>query len=227
VCYSCGHHGDVFELVRLVLDVDFESAVKFVADICGGEEYYECNEDTWLRKGFITKREQELIGIHDSPVYIASDYTTDFDEAKEARENGMEISCDMRGTEHELDGYIISEISVASPLFRLFRDDPAEYRRLIDECCQRKIGAIDFAFELLKNPESCSSLSLQRLAVKINSLASLDELYSFFKQKYSEIIDIANRHGNGVDEKTYQEINTKLLSYVANNIWEKEVVGAF
>lgn len=225
-CYACGRHGDVFEMVQLKLGVDFEEAKKYVADICGGVEYYEADNTSFRSQiGFISRKEQETIGIKDAPVYSITGFTYDWFEAKKAKEEGYLVDSDFDYDEGCFDGYIIKKMVCSSPLLELYRDDITTYRTLIDDFCNSKIRVLTNTFELIRHPELCSDDHLQKVFYQLRGMMSDNDLVSAFNQMLSEVKYIAKKHGSGQTKTNIAD--AQVVSVVANSIWEKEKRGAF
>ena len=225
-CFSCGQKGDVFRLVQLKLNVGFEEALEYVADVCGGAEYYRSEDYARIkdRGQFISKKEQDVIGIKDGPIYVTAGYTEDYAEAKKYLEEGYRVDSDTEVEDHP-PGYIIQKLAVSSPLLELYREDNETYHRLIDDFCRNKLENLRILMELLQHPELCRDDVYGRAVQKISKLVTQEAITIAFKQMFEEINTIAAKHGTG--EVQDDSASMEMVSLVANGIWEKEERGAF
>ena len=227
-CYSCNTQGDVFDLVMSYLGIDFNDAMRYVANICGGEEYYrvEYNKEIEQKIGFISRAECKKIKLYDSPVYVAFAYTFDYEEAKQFRSEGYQVVCEDEPDnedEDHLPVYVIKKIATTSPLFDLYRSDKDSYHQLVDDFCHRQMEALEYVFQIMKDPFLCGDESIRDSILKIRQSISQQDLVVCFKELFGEITRISGKHGAGNCVYT----STNIVAEWASSIWEKEVKGAF
>ena len=129
VCQACNATGDVFDLVMRFCQVSFYDALEIVADICGGRERYQINNNDHMphrRRYPLNAKECELIGLHNNKIYCAR-YTT-FDKSK--IEPGDRYSI-LDLEEDELPIYLVEKCIEPNPLMRLMKEDYDQYCMLV------------------------------------------------------------------------------------------------
>lgn len=131
-CFVCNKTYDVFDMVRLQLNVGFEEAVGIVADICGGRERFftaEASPSSYMPR-VIGNKDQKLIGIYDKPIYTVHSIVPAY--AAPPIEKGFRHDWYPGDpTTDEEDYVVIEECVCKNPLQELCMQDPDEYRRLI------------------------------------------------------------------------------------------------
>lgn len=140
-CYSCGAYGDVFDLVRLALNVSKQEAYGIVADICGGRDNFiikQSNQEK-SKKPFVKLPDRELlefIGLHQgsadrySPmsVYMCKRI---LDPLEPYEPNPGESVRFEPGKTPEEDCKVIYQRISSNPLQELANEEPAIFRELI------------------------------------------------------------------------------------------------
>lgn len=230
ICYSCGAEGDVFELVQRALNVDFIESVKIVADICGGFENFLMDGDMqefYERKRFISREEQALIGICDTPVWSCAEFVDSKDDLDdEARQSIIPEY----NKEDVLVGYCVMKRVVTSPLFVLFQAEPDVYHELIDQFCEQSICRLRMQMELFHR-EYIHDPTLKKIVDTTRSICGDQMIAKFFTEKISEIQRISVLHGNGALVGAAQgayctvqarPLNADMISAIQNSIWEQE-----
>lgn len=217
-CYSCGAQADVFKLVQQVNDCDFKAAVKYVADLCGGEEIYTMTDTEELDiAGFIPRPVQERIGIENTPVLVIEEATGDAEYAAAKRNEGKEIDINPQS-----GFYLIMSVADANPLYTLFKDNPEAYRDLVDQKCQSKISSLEAILQYERySPKTESDNEWIAACRKLQTISGTKLLSKAIQSMTAEIEGISLKYGNGKAVASTQFY----VSAVADSIWDQE--GAF
>jgi len=204
-CYSCGAKLDVFDMVATINDCSFPEAVQYVAEICGGEEYYQTEEKETL--GFISYEARQTINLPAIPVYASKEATYDYEYAMSLRSEGAEID-----EFEEDDGNILFVVKTCidrDPLFSLFREDPDIYRQIIDTHCQSRIWGFEEVFR------TRNSSTLPKMLCDIVGESCVSRA---IKTACNEILEISRKYGNGLavsDRNLY-------TTAAAQAVWKNE-----
>ena len=234
-CYSCHAEGDVFLFTQKILNIGFPQALRVVAEICGGADLYELPEGEELRQydalHFISKKNQQLIGLYNTPVYTYVGTTVDYEEADMLRSEGFIVQEEVDSEENFLC-YSIQKKTESSPLYRLYKEDRDTYRALIDDFCQRTIDRYHQCLSLLHHPELAKEE--HRPAIQsIRNLFSDMELAVTFAGFIKEVQDISLAYGTGaavryalktedVSVAIPRPSNLGILTVAADSILKKE-----
>ena len=228
-CYSCNHRGDIFDLVSRYKNVSFHDAVRIVANICGGEEQFMLGDDGTSSGAtdtrFISKQEQRLIGIMDSPVWVTVDFVDDKEDADE-NAGALEASYD---TNERFLGYQVKERRLISPLYDLFLNNRAAYRELIDTFCEQAVNKLQLQKELF-HLQTIADPQLSMIVQSVRSAGLDGAMDSLLGDKIYKLQRISLIHGNGTvvtttaqsREKKAAPLNSALISTIQNSIWKKE-----
>jgi len=136
-CYVCNESFDVFDMVKLHLNLDFREAAGIIADLCGGRErflIYEDNESraTGGQSGLkiLSRSDLELIGIYNMPVYVTHEAVFSFCEPE--RRPSFRHVWHPGDPDTDTEDYIVIEkMALKSPLLELLKDDSLGYAELI------------------------------------------------------------------------------------------------
>ena len=205
-CYSCGARADVFALVSAVNDCSFSEAINYVAELCGGTEYYGSEE---MDVGFIPPSAREIIGMEITPIYVPVEITSDYEYMQRLKADGLHIS-----EQEDDDGtvYFVAErCADNNPLLSLYRADEESYRRIIDNQCQRRIDSLENILRF-KGP----------LVRRLIDWVGEDCLAQAIRSQCTEIFTISGKYGDA-SVKVDRQLFT---SCIANSLWESED-GAF
>lgn len=150
-CFSCHAHGNAIDLVKEVENVDFLTAARRVASVCGGENGYyldECQDDMHTR---LPKDALRIVDISDvQTVYAYSAFISD-DEMLKLKMNGTEVgrNWDYEPGDRDNDNgyYFLKEPVTKKPLQELIDED----REMFDVLVYNK--AVE-KFERYKNLET-------------------------------------------------------------------------
>ena len=198
-CYSCHAEVDVFAFVQAVLNVGFPEALKIVADICGGAEQYEVTDADAIQQidtlRFISRKQQEAIGIISNPIY-AHIGMADYDDIEELRNEGYVVEQENDSTGEQI-GYSVKKRVLSNPLLELYKEDRDAYRDLIDDFCIRKIESYQFAYRLLSMPPAMLPDYTAEFIAKIKSIIPEKEIADIFSKQIREIQGISLTHGLG------------------------------
>lgn len=121
-CFACGAHGNVFRLIQHVLHISYSNAIRYTAEICGGEAQFDYKTGTRAfaeSRGYLSIAQQHLLGIHNNPVEVCSEFIIDGDEVD------TELVHVTPSITHDgwTDGYIVRETKSLNPLYELFYHD--------------------------------------------------------------------------------------------------------
>lgn len=216
-CYSCNTQADVFKLVMQINGCDFETSVRYVADLCGGESLYEGSAKDLDSSGFMPKSIQEKLGIDNTPIKILQETTEDTEYASAQRTEGKEVD-----TDPESGCYMIYSMIDANPLYTLFKENPEAYRDLIDEKVIERIDALESILQYDQvQPNSEDSKAYISLCKKLSNISGKILLSEVIQKMTSDLEEISLKYGNG---KAISNKNI-FVSTVADSIWDQE--GAF
>lgn len=225
-CFSCGHRGDIFDLVEHVKHVSFTEAVRTVANICGGEELFLTDEDsqqsTMVDSGYISREERRLIGLSDSPVFSTIGFVEDKDDVDE--EVHLEKSY---GKNDELLGYEIMERRLISPLYDLFLNNRPAFRQLVDTYCIEAAGKARYIRDLLHN-KSSDNTTVGYLVRNIRSKGLTETMERILSERIFQIQKISLIHGNGSlvntgdAQSNTEPLNAATVSAIQNSIWKQQ-----
>lgn len=228
-CYSCGKSGDIFTLVQGVLDVSFQAALQFVANVCGGTEHFIAgDENCHTYENYISHADQVLIGIMDAPIYTITDFAFQKDEL-DSTSAVVEAIYDQYDS---LVGYVAKKRVTVSPLRDLFQHDLPAYKALIDQFCTQSIGKYRNLLQLFTN-ESISDPILEKVINVIRINCGDELIMTYLTDLINRIQRISIMHGNGIAIRSANEKNllsesrplgTDKIAAIQNSIWEKEGV---
>lgn len=218
-CYSCSARGDVFALVQAVKHCSFVEAEEFVANECGGVERYlitdaKVKQTMALSKKCIPKDKQELIGLHNEPVYedvafYGSEYDMDDEQKSKAvpvyDDNGIEV------------GYRIRRCVMSNPLYTLLQDDEEMYRTLIDSFCQKTIDGINLIISHIKSGDDWGAFGCFLSTIKAH--IPYEEAISELTEMIREVQNISVTYGNGEAIQTSESPYIEKISKFVNSIW--------
>lgn len=225
-CYSCGHKGDVFDLVEQVKHVSFSEAVRIVANICGGEELFLADEDslqsTMIDSGYISKKERQLIGLSDSPVFVSVGFVQDKDDVDE----GVHLESSY-GKNDELLGYEVIERKLTSPLYDLFLNNRPAFRQLVDVYCIEAAQKAKHIRDLLYEKPFDNSAAGYLLR-SIHSKGLTETMERILSERIFQIQKISLIHGNGglvntgEAQSNTEPLNAAAVSAIQNSIWKQQ-----
>lgn len=228
-CYSCGACGDVFSLVEGVLGISFMDAVRVVANICGGEEYFQADAQDAVDvvTGLIPPADMKLIGLHNEPVSVVREVVDSQDEVEESQKIEPEYAAD-----DFVFGYGVVERVVSNPLRELYLSDRASYHELISQHCEATINQRKTELELFRSHD-IQDPSLKKLVETTRTVCGLNMIETYYGKLIGDIrrIDImyglSTRHRKGsvlASASVSAPLNSDLLSSIQNRIWENENV---
>ena len=146
-CFSCGAHGDVFDMVTAFTGCSYPEALKIVGDACGGAESFREKKRLEKRVNTLSAEDLALIGL--SYVYIPEESDEGrllFNVSPKKEEETDKTGCARRKNE-----YLLYQKAERTNLRTLQRNSPKTYYALIE----RKAGE---AAEKYRNArKDCSS----------------------------------------------------------------------
>lgn len=207
ICYSCGARADVFGIAQRVMNVSFGEALSFVADLCGGAEYYDEEAASESMSGFIPRNIAEELNLFTPPIYIDIDCVDDYYTAKELRE-GTQIIKEVYDSDAGEMIYLIQELADPNPLLSLYRNNSEMYQSIVDQRCQFLID--------------CEEENLRNRAFLCTGQSGVEQLIAETKKVGERYALISSKYGGGT-----AHLNQHLYaSLIVNSLWEKED-GAF
>jgi len=136
-CFACGESFDVFDMVRLQLNLEFKEAAEYVADLCGGRKRFVIdgdgepdgiNRQNGLK--MISSDDMKLINIHNTPVYTTYKVVNAF--CRPERQPGFRYNWYPGNLDKGEEDYIVIEkMVIRNPLLELFKSNPQGYKELI------------------------------------------------------------------------------------------------
>lgn len=183
-CFSCHAHGNAIDLVKEVENVDFLTAARRVASICGGESGYyldDTQDDKHTRLPKEILKEIELSDVQN--VYGYTDALTE-DEVYSLRMDGIDIgrNWDYDFGDDDTGMYLMKESIAKKPLQELIDDDPEMFDCLVYN------KAVEM-FESYKNLQSIAkgnSLFLRVIGDKLNRLQRIIDEYEKRLKRYDD-----------------------------------------
>lgn len=169
-CYVCNRDFDVFDMVRLQLNVSFYKAVLFVADLCGGRERF-ISRGTQAENAIsiVSNADLNLLGLHNTPVYVLREIVPAFAEPE--RMTGFRHTWYPADPKKEEEDYVVIEECVCrNPLQELRATEPAEYMRLIRD---KALEELEHYKELQKEAYRYSRSEYRELNKPIRRLEEL------------------------------------------------------
>lgn len=142
-CYSCGAHGDVFDLVSDALNVSKREAYGIVADLCGGREafvYNDIDKKTGNEKPFVKLPDKEILEFIGLMRNSADRYTCTsvysckkiLDPYEPYEANPGEMVRYEVGKTPKSDCKVVYERIVSNPLQELANNDPDSFAELME-----------------------------------------------------------------------------------------------
>lgn len=225
-CYSCGAHGDVFDLVQAAMGVSFGKAKEIVAEICGGTAQFETNDRNTAKavySGIIPKADQEFIGIKNAPVYADVELC---DSLEELDDENRAYAVPVYDKEDGCIGYRLQKRVVANPLYALMQEDPEMYRSMIDNFCESTIERYHNVITLLHKPD-IQNESLRHFAADVKKYNAYEEIARHISSFIKKAQNISAKYGNGKVTKAEYSGDAERLSAIANSIWAQEKEAPF
>jgi hypothetical protein len=232
-CYSCGTHGDVFDLVMAHCHTTFSHAKEIIADICGGTALFEKEEDTikTISRKMIPKDDMEFLGIENNPIYAPIAFVPSYmKEELEQYQNGCyNIVTEYSETDSngmfDILGYTIEKKIVNNPLYDLLENDENAYRSLIDNFCQK---VIDWYIELIKSYHSpVSSWRTEKVVRMLTGDYTYKDFVADISKKAQRVKNISEKYGHGQGSKMIEPIETIRISLTANEVWALDATAPF
>lgn len=143
-CYSCGAHGDVFDLVQTVLNVSAKKSFAIVGDICGGREHFRYSKkessSLYEKEKSYTKlpdaKTLDFIGIavntpgeyRNTSVYVCKEVIGEFDEYE--RKAGEKVYFETARNPDD-NCKVIMQCVDRNPLQTLANEEPEVFKELI------------------------------------------------------------------------------------------------
>ena len=190
-CFACGATGNVFNMVKEFLNVDFPTACSIIADICGGEEYYaESGKSGKPTVKMLTAEECKLIGLHNNPVCILAATT---DDPLEYEKENFKVEIDIDTAEDPVQRYLVYSMD-RNPLLDLCRNDPEAYYELIRNRCENALQTYQHMLNYVMLAENCEDDYYAEVMRRIQRVVGVNEATVFIQRIIADILAIANKY---------------------------------
>lgn len=191
-CFSCHAHGNAIDLVKESEHVDFLTAARRVASICGGESGYYLNEsdedDNHTR---LPKEILRVVELSDTPTIYSYSTALSEDEMMalkmdgtfEEKEMGRSIWDYEPGSVDEDGGYYLLREPIArKPLQALIDDDPEMFDCLVYNKAVEKFQRYKYLEQLAKG----NALFMKAVSKELNSLQRIIDEYKQRLARYND-----------------------------------------
>ena len=194
-CYVCGAKDDVIDMVRKFCGVDFASAAKIVAEVCGGEHYYLLDEmPEEMRIKIISPAECNVIGLYNAPVYtIVGDSITTGEYGNEEYKHDIDFS----SIENNEPRLLVSTVIERNPLRALFQSDPDTYYTLIRDRCEITLEKYYRLLDYTLGASFCDNDDITNLINDIIVNTGKLDLVGELQRRINEVEKIATKHCAG------------------------------
>lgn len=232
-CYACGARGDVIELIQDTMNLDFMGACHMLADICGGEElFYKTGESSSVETreaGFLTRAQQAMLGIRNTPIWVEREMIEEEDEAEDS--DHLQDVLDAQGC---CVGFTLMNLVDRDPLHTLYVEDIETYHELVEKFCAEAIDRYRITMDLaLANQVNIQNQHLRALIQQMRKI-NRSELIQFFSTNIKAIQQISLACGTGacagaltdIDSGTLREtdakpMNSDLIAAIQVQMWQQ------
>lgn len=198
ICYSCGAHGSVIDLVMLAEDKPYGAAVEILGECCGGKEFYQASSDYYEMR-LLDGESRHFLGIKNRPVYT---------------ELPADEECDEENCQYEysvVTGELIcleKRLLAQNPLLELMKNDEEAYHELI---AGKALEKYDFYTSILRELHHPSLTALGRVCAEIRERIPFNECVAFLMKRANKAEDLLIEHGGTLPNREIfqQSIDTK------------------